>query len=72
MSYAETITSNIKAEAARRGLTNRDIGRVLELSETSVSKRMTGRIEFRPSELEKIAALMDVPLETLTHRAKAA
>lgn len=66
MSYTETVTRNVKAEAARRGFTNQDIAQVLAMSVTSVSKRMTGRIEFRPSELEKIADLMEVPISVLT------
>lgn len=71
MSYAEVVVRNVKAELVRNGFTNQDLARTLEISQASISKRMTGRVEFRSSELEKIAMLLNVPIEVLVAPAPA-
>lgn len=57
---------NVKAEMARRGLSQTTLGRVVGLSQASLSLRLNGRVAFTIDELAKIAAALDVPLATLT------
>lgn len=66
MSYAESISANVKAEARRRNIQNQVIADHLGFSKASLAKRFNGTMEFRPSEIEKIAQLFDVPISVLT------
>lgn len=58
----EHITREIRAEMGRQRRNQREIADLIGLSQTQVSKRFAGLIEFRPSELEKIADYLGVPV----------
>lgn len=62
LSLARYIASEVRAEMARARVTQRQMAEWLDLSQTQVSERLNGEIEFRPSELEKIASRLDVPV----------
>lgn len=47
---------------ARQRVTQRQMAEWLDISQPQVASRLNGDIEFRPSELEKIAEAMDVPV----------
>lgn len=66
MSYSESIAANVRAEASRRNVKSHELAELLGFSETSLRKRYNGGIEFRPSEIEKIANYMGIPIEELT------
>ncbi|MBF0807319.1 helix-turn-helix domain-containing protein [Rothia nasimurium] len=71
MTYTKTVATNVRAEASRRGVTSHDIAQILGISSAAVSRRMNEKIEFKISELEKIALLLDVPIEVLVAPAPA-
>lgn len=50
---------------ARQRRTGIELASLLECSQQSASKRLTGTIEFRVSELEKIADWLAVPMHQL-------
>lgn len=66
MSYTKTVATNVRAEASRRGITTHEIAEALGTSTAAVSRRMNKQVEFKLSELEKIADLMEVPISVLT------
>lgn len=66
MTYADSIAGNIRAEVSRREINQTDLARHLDMSQAQLSNRLRGRIEFRPSEIEKIAEFMSVDIEELT------
>lgn len=55
MSYIETVTSNLKAEMARVGVSQAEMAKVLGINPVSMGGRMRMRPELRISELEKAA-----------------
>jgi transcriptional regulator with XRE-family HTH domain len=61
-----TITgANVRAEMARRKISQEAVAQTLGLSQASVSARLRGVTPFRVDELLRIADLLDVPLELL-------
>lgn len=61
----QTVTSEIRAEMARQGVTQREIAEVLGISQSQVSLRLLGQIAFNVPELERIAARLHVPVTQL-------
>lgn len=61
---AYTIGSNVRAEMRRKGVFQRQLAAHLGLAQSQVWHRLNGTIEFRPSELEKAADLLGVPMST--------
>lgn len=62
----------IKSEMARRGYTQRDLARALNLTPATVSGRMTGKTDFTVSELRHISAWLGVPVSRLLGETTAA
>lgn len=48
---------NLRAEMVRNGITKQEIQKLLEISNNTYYSKMTGRTEFKLSEVEKILAL---------------
>jgi transcriptional regulator with XRE-family HTH domain len=61
----QRIAATVRAEAARRNITQAQIGERLGFSQTFVSRRLLGRVEFSISELEALADMFDMPLSEL-------
>ena len=61
MADATPILDNIRAEMARRRLTQNDVAQLLGLPQASVSKRLTGVTPLEVHELLAIAGLLDIP-----------
>jgi transcriptional regulator with XRE-family HTH domain len=57
--------ANVRAEMARRGDSQTDLGRVLGISQGSVSARLRGETPFKINELVTLVAYFDVPLARL-------
>lgn len=57
-----TIAANVRAEVARAGRSQSEIATALGLSQTGVSRRLSGRVAFDGPELAALAALLDVPV----------
>lgn len=57
--------ANVRAEVARRNITQVQIAAALGLPQSGVSRRMKGTVPFSLDELSAMAALLDVPLSDL-------
>lgn len=57
--------ANVRAEMARRGVTQAKLAAALGLSQPSVSARLRGVTPFDVDELHTIAAFLGVPLSDL-------
>jgi transcriptional regulator with XRE-family HTH domain len=65
VSLAQRVSQNVRDEMARQGVSQRKLAEHLGLVQSQIWRRLAGEIEFRPSELEKAAELLDVPVEQL-------
>lgn len=64
-SPSETTGSNVKAEMARRSISQAQLAQALGLSQTGISARIRGVTPFDVNELIAAAAFLDVPVERL-------
>lgn len=62
---AQRIGANVRAEMARRGISQVAIASKLGLPQTSVSKRLRGEVAFNVDELAAVADHLSVPLAAL-------
>jgi len=65
LNLADHVAAEIRAEMGRQrgtGWNQRRLAEVLGLSQAQVSERMSGKVEFRMSELEQIATALGVPV----------
>lgn len=60
-----TTGANVRAEMARRGVTQTSMARHLGLSQAAVSARIKGKTPFDINELSIVAHVLDVPLDSL-------
>ena len=63
--------ANVRAEIARRGMTQAEVAAAMGVSQSQFSKRLRGTIPFNINELSTIATLLDVPLGDLLPRSEA-
>lgn len=63
--FNERIARAIRKEAAGARRSQTDLAAALGLSQAAMSRRMRGATPFRPSEVERIATFLGVPLSTL-------
>ncbi|MFW0120211.1 helix-turn-helix domain-containing protein [Rothia sp. P5764] len=66
MTYVEQIAGNVRAEMGRRHITQKELAPQIGISQVQLSSRLNCRVEFKPSELEKIAELFELPVSVLT------
>jgi transcriptional regulator with XRE-family HTH domain len=59
---SEHVTLAVRAEVRRQGVTQRWIGEQLGLSQPQIHERLHGVVEWRNSELERLARVLDVPV----------
>lgn len=70
---SETATSNIRAEAARVGVTQTDIARALGISQSAISARWNGKTEWSLDDIDTVAILLNLdPLDLLRQAKKSA
>ncbi|WP_096302924.1 helix-turn-helix domain-containing protein [Jatrophihabitans sp. GAS493] len=62
---ADRAAANVRAEMARRGLQQVHVAGQLGLTRSAFSRRFRGHIPFSVVELETLASLLDVSLESL-------
>lgn len=62
---SEVAGRNIRAEMARRGISQTDLAHRLNLSQAAVSKRLRGVTPLDVNELYSIGTLLDVPVSVL-------
>lgn len=61
----ERFARNLRTVLDAHGVTQRDIGEVINRSQSQVSARLAGRVPFQMDEAELIAAYLDIPLSEL-------
>jgi transcriptional regulator with XRE-family HTH domain len=59
----DAIAAEVRAELARQGKTQREVGEIINLPQASVFMRLKGRRPFRGEELVLLAAWLKVPVE---------
>lgn len=66
-SPSRRIAAEVRAEAARQGISLREVARRLDVSQMWLSRRVkvTADVDLTFEELERIAAVLDVPVERL-------
>lgn len=67
--YTRTVANTIRAELARRSLTQADLATALGVTQPSVSRRMSGQTPFTVDEVAKAAALLGLPVTALVEDA---
>ena len=61
-----SIGGNVRAEIARRFLTQKQVAHHLGISQQNMSQRIRGHVRFREAELKLLSELLEVPVDTLT------
>lgn len=67
----QDIAANVRAEAARRQVTQAQLAERLELTQPGMSRRMLGRVPFSASELATVADVLEIPVANLIGQAVA-
>lgn len=60
-----TPSANLRAELARAGLLQKDVGALLGLDQPQVSSRINGKVPWRVTELQTIARHLGVSVDAL-------
>lgn len=60
------IGANVRAEMARRGISQTALASRLKVSQSAVSKRLRGETPFDVNELAKVARALGVSMDSLT------
>jgi transcriptional regulator with XRE-family HTH domain len=66
------LNGNVRAEMARRGLTQSDLATKAGMSQPALSRRLTGDAEWTVSELYAVAMVLRVQVTALLPKAEAA
>jgi transcriptional regulator with XRE-family HTH domain len=61
----ELVAANIRAEVARRALTQQQLADMLGVGQWWISRRLTGNVPISADDLVRIAAALGVPAATL-------
>lgn len=69
---AERVAENVRDALATAGLSERALGRSLSLSGSAIRRRLSGEVEFRPSELVQVARLLNTSARDLIDPGEAA
>lgn len=64
-SPTDTTAAIVRAELARRRMKQGDVAEVLGLTQSAMSRRLVGEVEFTVTELRKLADALQVPASTL-------
>lgn len=67
----QRIAANVRAEMARRQITQSAMSKETGLSQTAISRRLVGSIPFTVNELDRIADILTVPVSHLIGEAVA-
>ncbi len=63
--FEDVVIAEIKAEMARQDMSQRELASRLGWHQTSVSKRLTGKVALRAHEIEEIAQALKVSVREL-------
>ena len=62
---SEFVTENIRAEMARRRVTQKDLANILGIAQSRISARMSGKYSWQLDELIPVADALGISVETL-------
>ena len=62
---SQVVAANVRLEAARVGVTQAGLARLLHTSRSAVSLRYMGRVQWRIDELERVAWYLNLPVTDL-------
>lgn len=65
------LVAEVRAEMARQGVTASKIAEATDISQPSLSRKLSGAREFTTSELLTVLGALDVTLATIAARAEA-
>lgn len=63
--YTTRVADSVRAELARRKITQTELAEALGMTQPAVSRRMSGAVPFDTEELGRIADLLGVPMSVL-------
>lgn len=63
--YTERVAASVRAEMARKQITQTQVAESLGLAQSAVSRRLNGHTEFTGDELGRVAELLGVPVAVL-------
>jgi transcriptional regulator with XRE-family HTH domain len=63
--YNELVAAEVRAEMARRRITQEALAAHLHTTQRGISRRLTGEVAFNLDELSRIAEFLDVPVTRL-------
>lgn len=61
----ERVAANVRAELARKGITQTDLAVKLNKSQPFISRRLSGRVAFDVADLASIAEVLNIPITSL-------
>ncbi|GLE55352.1 BetR domain [Mycobacteroides abscessus subsp. bolletii] len=61
----QRVAANVRAEMARRRVSQQTLANAMDLSFMSISRRMSGHVSFSISELYRVAEVLKVDIRTL-------
>jgi transcriptional regulator with XRE-family HTH domain len=64
VALTDSVSVKIRAELERQGVSARELSRRLSVSQPYIHRRLNGDVQFRVDELDKIAAVLGVPVAT--------
>jgi len=64
------LAGEVRAEMARQGVTAASMARAIDVSRTSLSRKLNGRNEFTVAEMFRVAAFLGMTLSDLLRRAE--
>jgi len=68
-SPAQRVAAEVRAAMARNRVSQEAVARALGVSQTAVSRRLSGVVPFDINELECVAQFLGVPIQQLVYRA---
>lgn len=70
MTTTQALVAEVRAEMARQGVTASKIAEASDISQPSLSRKLTGAREFTLLELLQVCGALDVSLTTIARRAE--
>lgn len=61
--FQRAVAAEVRAEMARKKLTQTDVAQRLGVAQATVSRRLTGEVAFDVAELDQIAGLLGVAVQ---------
>ena len=64
---SQIVSGNVRAEMARRRVTQKDLSEALGIAQTQISKRLNGHSEWRVNDLPPVAEVLGVSIDVLIY-----